>query len=198
MTECPNEWKYGVSGPEQREKLTPLTDALHSLAEAGLTAAVVIANFHRRWVVPLMERALPIFKIMESADPAALAGSRMLEEPLLVAYAATRVKCAVETRKMRCGDYDLWSFKMRPEEGYFPVVSIRSLPCQSWLDSVSAVYSDRCYDNRNYPASTTRRPPRLTLAQTIVFGNSSKRRGRTRRRRRGGGTSGRRRTRQRS
>ena len=92
-----------------------------------MTAAAVIANFHQQRVVPLMERALPIFKMTESADPAALAGSRMLEELLPVAFAAMRARCAVETRKMRCGNDDLWSFKMRPEEGYFPVVSICSL-----------------------------------------------------------------------
>ena len=67
------------------------------------------------------------FKMTESADPAALARSRMLEDPLPVAYAATRARRAVEMRKMKCGDNDLWSFKMRPEEGYFPVVSICSL-----------------------------------------------------------------------
>ena len=109
------------------ERLTPLTDALRSLAELRLTAAAVIANFHRRRVVPLMERALPIFKMTESADPAALARSRMLEDPLPVAYAATRARRAVEMRKMNYGDDDLWSFKMRPEEGYFPAVSICSL-----------------------------------------------------------------------
>jgi len=31
------------------------------LAKKGLTAAAVIANFHRQRVIPLVERALPIF-----------------------------------------------------------------------------------------------------------------------------------------
>ena len=100
---------------------------MRSLAELRLTAAAVIANFHRQRVVPLMERALPIFKMMESADPAALARSQMLEDPLPVAFVATRARCAMKMRKMKCGDNDLWSFKMHPEEGYFPVVSICSL-----------------------------------------------------------------------
>ena len=127
LTERPEGWRYGVSSPEQRERLAPLATAVRSLAELGLTVAAVITNFHQQWVVPLMERALPIFKMTGSADPAALSWSRMLEDPLPVAFAATRARRAVEMRKMNCGDNDLWSFKMRPEEGYFPVVSICSL-----------------------------------------------------------------------
>ena len=43
------------------------TDALHRLADKGLTAAIVIANFNRRRVLPRMERKLPIFKMTEGA-----------------------------------------------------------------------------------------------------------------------------------
>ena len=97
------------------------------MSGAGLTAAAVIANFHQRRVVPLMERALPIFKMTEDADPAALARSRMLEEPFPPADAATRARRAVEIRKMRCDDTDLWAIKMRPTEGYIELVRIRLL-----------------------------------------------------------------------
>ena len=137
LTERPESWTLGVSGPERRAKLVPITDALHALAEAGLTVAAVIANFHRRRVVPLMERALPIFKMTENADPAALARSRTLEEPLPPSYAATRAKRAVETRKMKCGDDDLWSFKMRPEEGYVQLVRDGSLSRLFYFGSLS-------------------------------------------------------------
>ena len=155
----------------------------------------VIANFHRRRVVPLMERALPIFKMTESADPAALARSRMLEDPLPVAFAAMRARRMVEMRKMKCSDNDLWSFKMRPEEGYFPVVSICSLLLRLQLDSISAACSHRRLNYRTYPASTTRSPPRPSLMLPIASGSNSRRRGRTRRRRRrGGDRSGGRRT----
>ena len=37
----------GVSPPAQQAKLEGLTDALVRLAKKGLTAAAVIANFHR-------------------------------------------------------------------------------------------------------------------------------------------------------
>ena len=50
-----------MSAPAQQAKLEVLTDALEHLAKKGLTAAAIIANFHRQRVIPLMERALPIF-----------------------------------------------------------------------------------------------------------------------------------------
>ena len=60
------------------------TDALRRLADKGLTAAIVIANFHRRRVLPLMERELPLmerelplFKMTEEAPPE---GTRTLVE----------------------------------------------------------------------------------------------------------------------
>ena len=54
-------WGYGVSPPECQAKLGVFTDALAHLARKGLTVAAVIANFHRQRVIPLVERALPIF-----------------------------------------------------------------------------------------------------------------------------------------
>ena len=52
-----------MSPQAQQDKLEGLTDALARLAKKGLTAAAVIANFHRQRVIPLVERALPIFQL---------------------------------------------------------------------------------------------------------------------------------------
>jgi hypothetical protein len=53
---------------------------LKSLADAGLGAALVLANLHHRRIIPLMEGRLRIFEIDEAADPVALAHSRLLPD----------------------------------------------------------------------------------------------------------------------
>ena len=47
LRERPEKWDWGVSPPAQQAKLKVLTDALERLDRRGLTAATVIANFHR-------------------------------------------------------------------------------------------------------------------------------------------------------
>ena len=55
------------------------TDVLQRLADKGLTAAIVIANFNRWRVLPLMERKLPLFQMTEDALSE---GTRTMEELL--------------------------------------------------------------------------------------------------------------------
>jgi len=71
LTEKPDVWGYRVlpPPPERQARIKVYTDALRRLADKGLTAAIVIANFHRRRVLPLMERELPLFKMTEEAPP---------------------------------------------------------------------------------------------------------------------------------
>ena len=54
LLEKPDAWSYGVLPPECQARLEMYTDALQHLAGKGLTAAIVIANFHRRRVLPLI------------------------------------------------------------------------------------------------------------------------------------------------
>jgi hypothetical protein len=54
-------WRYRVSLPECQAKLGVFTKALQCLVRRGLTAAAVVANFHRQRVLPLMERRLAIY-----------------------------------------------------------------------------------------------------------------------------------------
>jgi hypothetical protein len=76
--------------------------ALKELAGRGLTAGVVLTNLHHRRVVPLMERPLRIYETTEIADPVALARSRLLPDPFLRAFAATRARRAIDPMSGRC------------------------------------------------------------------------------------------------
>jgi hypothetical protein len=49
-------WVYGVSPPVRQRRLEPLTNAISQLANSRLGVASVIANFHHRQIIPLMER----------------------------------------------------------------------------------------------------------------------------------------------
>jgi hypothetical protein len=93
--------------------LDSLLAALRNLADRGLTAGAVLAFLHHRRVVPLMERPLRIFEMTETADPIALARSRMLRGPLLREYAATQVRSAVDPKSVR-NDRSLWDLEMLP------------------------------------------------------------------------------------
>ena len=67
LLEKPDAWSYGVLPAERYARLEMYTDALQRLAGKGLTAAIVIANFHRRRVLPLTERKLPLFQMTGDA-----------------------------------------------------------------------------------------------------------------------------------
>ena len=95
------------------------SDALHRLAGKGLTAAIVVANFHRWRVLPLMQRKLPIFKLTPEAPSE---GSRMMAELLSCEVAAQRAGRTV-TPPLG-GHGDLWGVPMRPDEGFIQLVSV--------------------------------------------------------------------------
>ena len=92
---------------------------LQRLARKGLTAAAVIANFHRQRVIPLTERTLPNF---DHTPEAPSAGSRTSYVLLPHDVAARRAKSAVVEFPDNLDD--LWEIKMSPETGYISVVSL--------------------------------------------------------------------------
>ena len=55
VEDCPEKWRYGVPREEQ-PRLQPLLDGLEKLRNRCLTAAMVVAAFHRWRVLPLMAR----------------------------------------------------------------------------------------------------------------------------------------------
>jgi hypothetical protein len=88
--------------------------ALNELAGRGLTAGCVLANLHHRRAIPLMERLLRIFEMTKIADPVALARSRLLPDPFPRAFAATRVRRAIDPKSGRYDDMALWVLEMLP------------------------------------------------------------------------------------
>jgi len=121
LLEKQDTWGYGVSPPERQARLEVYTDALHRLANKGLTAAIVIANFHRRRVPPLMERKLPLFQMTGDAS---FEGTRMVEEFLSDGVSAQRAGRAVSQPLSNLADY--WRVSMRPDAGYIQVVNFVS------------------------------------------------------------------------
>ncbi len=78
VTAATDAWRHGT--PHERQKnLEPLLQALKALREGGLTAAGVVAAIHRRRVLPLAERRLPLCEMTPEAD---WEGSRMSPDPL--------------------------------------------------------------------------------------------------------------------
>jgi hypothetical protein len=61
-----------------------------------------------------MERPLHIFEMSEVAVPVALARSRLLRDPFLRAFVATRARRAIDLRSGRCDDAALWVLEMLP------------------------------------------------------------------------------------
>jgi hypothetical protein len=90
LKEKPDMWVYGVSPPVRHRRLEPFTNTISQLANSSLGVAFVIANFHHWRIIPLMERELRMYETSDAAKPVSLARSRLLEEPLLSGYVATR------------------------------------------------------------------------------------------------------------
>jgi hypothetical protein len=67
VTALGNNWRYGATR-ERQERLQPLLEALQVLRDGGLTAAGVVAAIHRRRVLPLADRRLPLSEMMPGVD----------------------------------------------------------------------------------------------------------------------------------
>jgi hypothetical protein len=117
VTAASDAWRYGT--PHERQKnLKPLLQALKALREGGLTAAGVVAAIHRRRVLPLAERRLPLWEMTPEAD---WEGSRMSPDPLPSDALQWRVSAAM-------GKPDSHAFsqlRMRPDQGCVTLVSVR-------------------------------------------------------------------------
>jgi hypothetical protein len=109
-------WTYGVV-EEDKPKLQPLLDALRRLRQRGLTVGMVAAAFHRRRVLPLMQRLL---RIDEMTLEASLEGSRMSHESLPLDEVTQRARWMVGSFKQE----DIDRVPMRPTQGFEPLVSV--------------------------------------------------------------------------
>jgi hypothetical protein len=129
VKEKADSWWHGLSPSSRQDQLDSALKALKALADARLTATSVLANLHHRRIVPLMERRLHIFEMEETADPVALAQSRLLPGLFLQEYATMTARRAVNLRAMRVDDTALWAFTMLPEG---PLVSRVPTPLRSF------------------------------------------------------------------
>jgi hypothetical protein len=118
VTATVDNWRYGT--PHDRQKnLQPFLKALGELRKGGLTAAGVVAAIHRRRVLPLMERRLPLWEMTPEAD---LEGLRMSSDLLPVDDLHRWV--AVTLGKPDTGA--LSQPLMRPDRGCVSLVSVHS------------------------------------------------------------------------
>jgi hypothetical protein len=118
VTVAADAWLYGT--PHDRQKnLEPLLKALVVLRKGGLTAVGVIAAIHRRRVLPLAERRLPLWEMTPGAD---LEGSRMSSDPLPIDVLHGRVAVALGKPDASALSQPL----MRPDRGCVSLVSVRS------------------------------------------------------------------------
>jgi hypothetical protein len=67
VTTAGSNWRWGATR-EKQEKLQPLLEALQRLRDGGLTTAGVVATTHRRRVLPLVERRLPLSEMKPGVD----------------------------------------------------------------------------------------------------------------------------------
>jgi hypothetical protein len=118
VTAVGGNWRYGA--PRERQKnLQPLLKALEELREGGLTVVGVVAAIHRRRVLPLMERRLPLWEMTPGVD---LEGLQMSSDPLPADDLHRRVADTVG--KLDAGAFSQLS--MRLDHGCVSLVSVRS------------------------------------------------------------------------
>jgi hypothetical protein len=116
VTAAGSNWRYGATR-EKQEKLRPLLEALQELRDGGLTALGVIAAIHRRRVLPLAERRLPLSEMMSGVD---LEGSQMSSVPL----SADDLRWRVAGTVGRLDADALTQPLMHPERGCVSLVSV--------------------------------------------------------------------------
>jgi hypothetical protein len=118
VTAAADNWRYRT--PHDRQKnLQPLLKALGELRKGGLTAAGVVVAIHRRRVLPLKKRRLPLWEMTPEAD---LEGLRMSSDLFPVDDLHRRV--VVTLGKLDAGA--LSQPLMRPDRGCVSLVSVRS------------------------------------------------------------------------
>jgi hypothetical protein len=115
LKEKADSWHHDVSPSSHQARLDSLLNTLKGLADTGLGAASVLVNLHHRRIVPHMERELIIHEMSDTANPMALAHSRLLHNFFPREYAATRVRHAISLKAGRHINDDLWSFVMLPD-----------------------------------------------------------------------------------
>ena len=130
IEEAPESWGWGVQRKDKKH-LDDLLTALRALMDRGVKGVGIIGDYHARRVVPLMARALPLYRMMPGMS---FEGTVLVDEALPYSEVAQRVKEATEPTKDSAGDvldivYPVPGHPpMRPEPGFFEFVSLL-FPC---------------------------------------------------------------------
>jgi hypothetical protein len=112
--------------------MEPLLDAMQRLYDRGLTEAGVVAAFHSRRVLPLVERRLCLHEMTSEAE---VESSRMSSATLTIDDLLKRVKGTVGK-----ADYSaLAQVPMRPDHSYVSLVGHRTC---LWFILVSSSQPD--------------------------------------------------------
>jgi hypothetical protein len=101
LREKADSWWHGLSPSSRQDRLESALLALKSLADAELGAALVLANLHHQRLIPLMERRPRIFETDETADPVALARSRLVHDRLPPEHATTRARRTINLKAVK-------------------------------------------------------------------------------------------------
>jgi hypothetical protein len=130
LTEPGFNWRHGQPAARQR-RMDVLTDAMGSLRNKRsdihfLNIAHVVAEFHSRRVLPLVERPLRLDQMTADAAPALLVASQMSPEPLTPASVVARVRDAIASGR-QFNEAQLGLFRMRPVDDLLGYVSFLPL-----------------------------------------------------------------------
>jgi len=118
ITECPENWTYGVVQVDQ-SRLDPLLDALKKLRLEGLSAALVLSAVQHRRVLPLMSRPLRMDEMGPGVSSEDLEACQMSNEAPPDDEVVARVRAAI------AGDFKPEhdnGFPMRPDAGSIDLV----------------------------------------------------------------------------
>jgi len=118
ITECPENWTYGVVQVHQ-SRLDPLLDVMKKLRSEGLTAAVVLPVVHHRRVLPLMSRPLRMDEMAPGASTRDLEACRMSSDAPANDEVVAWVRAAI------AGDFKsehVNGIPMRPDAGSIGLV----------------------------------------------------------------------------
>ena len=111
--ECPTKWGWGAPAGEQK-RLDVLLAGLEKLCHADVTAATVAVTFHKRSLLPLAQRVVPMWEMTRDTP---WVGTWMLEVPVSVTEINTRVSRTISS--------DLKNYRvvpMRPDRDYISLV----------------------------------------------------------------------------
>ena len=95
INEAPESWQWGCPTSEKKH-LANLLAAIHALKARGVKGSGIIGAYHARRVVPLMARALPLYRMVPGES---FEGTVLADEAFAPSEVAQRIREAMEPMK---------------------------------------------------------------------------------------------------